>query len=144
MDWRNLKHRAWKALVLFLIGGIIYAGVEILWRGYTHWTMAVLGGSVFLLIGGLNNWLPWEMPLGLQCFIGAVIVTIAELLAGIVLNIWLGLAIWDYSNLPGNVLGQICPQFFAAWVALSLVAIILDDHLRYWLFKEKKPKYRLR
>lgn len=143
MNWTKNKHHAWKAVVLFLIGGLIYAAIEILWRGYTHWTMAVLGGLLFLLLGGLNNWLPWEMPLWLQCFIGAVIVTVAELLAGIILNIWLDLAIWDYSQLPGNILGQVCPQFALAWCGLSLVAILLDDYLRYWLFNEEKPHYRL-
>lgn len=143
MDWTKIKHHAWKALVLFLIGGLIYAAIEILWRGYTHWTMAVLGGLLFLLLGGMNNWLPWEMPLWMQCVIGAVIVTVAELLAGIILNIWLDLAIWDYSQLPGNILGQVCPQFALAWCGLSLVAILLDDYLRYWLFNEEKPHYRL-
>ena len=29
---------------LFFLGGIGYAGLEILWRGYTHWTMALTGG----------------------------------------------------------------------------------------------------
>lgn len=143
MNWTKNKHHAWKAGVLFLIGGLIYAAIEILWRGYTHWTMAVLGGLLFLLLGGMNNWLPWEMPLWMQCVIGAVIVTVAELLAGIILNIWLDLAIWDYSQLPGNILGQVCPQFALAWCGLSLVAILLDDYLRYWLFNEEKPHYRL-
>lgn len=143
MNMSNLKHHAFKAVVLFFIGGCIYAAIEIMFRGYTHWTMAVLGGLLFLLLGGLNNWLPWEMPIWLQGIIGAIIVTVGELLAGIILNIWLGLGIWDYSNMPGNFLGQICPQFTLAWLALSLVGIVLDDYLRYWLFREEKPHYHL-
>lgn len=143
MNITNLKHHAFKALVLFCIGGLIYATIEILYRGYTHWTMAVLGGLMFLLLGGLNNWLPWELPIWMQCILGTLIVTAGELVAGIILNIWLGLGIWDYSNLPGNVLGQICPQFALAWLALSLVGIVLDDYLRYWLFREEKPHYHL-
>lgn len=143
MNITNLKHHAFKAAVLFFIGGCIYAAIEIMFRGYTHWTMAVLGGLLFLLLGGLNNWLPWEMPLWMQCIIGAIIVTVGELLAGIILNIWLGLGIWDYSNLSGNFLGQICPQFTLAWLGLSLVGIVLDDYLRYWLFREEKPHYHL-
>ena len=136
-------HRAVKCLVLFCIGAVVYALVEILWRGYTHWTMAVLGGLLFLLIGGINNWIPWEMPLPLQCIIGAGIVTMAELVAGLILNVWLGLGIWDYSNMPGNFLGIICPQFTAAWVGLSLLAILLDDWLRYKMFGDERPHYRL-
>lgn len=136
MTRTKFKHHAYKAVVLFLCGGGLYALIEIVWRGYTHWTMFILGGLLFLLIGGLNNWLPWEMPLALQAVLGAVIVTAVELLAGIILNLWLGLDIWDYSRMPGNFLGQICPQYTIAWAGLSLVAVVLDDYLRYWLFGE--------
>lgn len=132
-----------KAAILFLIGSAAYALIEVAFRGYTHWTMAVLGGILFLLLGGLNEWIPWEMPLALQCVIGAVIVTVAEFLAGLILNVWLGLGIWDYSDVPGNIFGQICPQFIFAWLGLSLVAIILDDFLRYWLFGEARPHYTI-
>lgn len=137
-----LKHIN-KSLTLFLIGGGAYVLMELLFRGHTHWTMAILGGVCFLLIGGINNWIPWEMPLPLQCILGAGIVTLAELLAGLVLNVWLGLGIWDYSNMPHNFLGQICPQFSAAWVGLSLLAILLDDWIRYWLWGEERPRYAI-
>lgn len=132
-----------KGVILFAAGGVIYAGVEILWRGYTHWTMAVLGGILFVLIGGLNNWLPWEMSLVLQGTVGAVLVTAVELIAGLILNRWMGLEIWDYSQLPWNFMGQICLQFSLAWIALAILAVILDDWLRYWIFDEKRPKYRI-
>lgn len=137
---KSFQHLA-KAMVLFSIGAVAYALIEVLWRGYTHWTMAVLGGLLFLLIGGINEYFPWDMPLCHQVIIGSLLVTGAELIAGIVLNIWLGLGIWDYSEMPFNVLGQICPQFAAAWAALSFVAIVLDDYIRYWLFGEDKPRY---
>lgn len=91
-------HQAEKALVLFLIGAVLYAAIELLWRGHTHWTMAVLGGTLFLLLGGLNNWIPWEMPLLWQIVTGTGIVTATEFAAGCVLNLWLKLDIWDYSR----------------------------------------------
>ena len=138
-----ILRRVNKAVILFLIGAAAYALIEVAFRGYTHWTMAVLGGILFLMLGGLNEWIPWEMPLVLQCIIGAVMVTVAEFLAGLILNMWLGLGIWDYSDVPGNILGQICPQFSLAWLGLSLVAIILDDWLRYWLFGEARPHYTI-
>ena len=68
------RHHAFKAMVLFLCGAAGYASIEMIWRGHTHWTMAVLGGVLFLLLGGLNEWFPWEMPLWLQCICGASIV----------------------------------------------------------------------
>ena len=139
---KMIQHLA-KAMVLFCVGAFIYAGLEILWRGYTHWTMAVLGGLLFLVIGSINSLLEWETPLWKQVLIGTVIITSAEFIAGLILNIWLGLGIWDYSQVPFNLLGQICPQFSLLWAFLSLVGIILDDYIRYWLWDEQKPKYKL-
>lgn len=75
-----------KAAALALIGGLCYGAVEVLWRGYTHWTMLVLGGVLFVLLGGLNEWLTWDMPLALQAILGAVVVTAAEFLAGLAAN----------------------------------------------------------
>lgn len=133
-----------KRLTLFLAGGAAYALLEVCWRGYTHWTMFVLGGAMFLILGELNeNILEWDTPLLLQGVIGAIIVTAAELLAGVVLNLWLGLGIWDYSGIPFNFLGQVCLPFSLLWVLVSIAAIILDDYLRFWLFGEERPTYTL-
>ena len=40
--------------VLFAVGGALYYLVELLWRGHSDWTMAVLAGVCFLLIGRIN------------------------------------------------------------------------------------------
>lgn len=133
-----------KVAVLLIIGGLIYCGLEIAWRGHTHWTMGVVGGICFVLIGGINEWLPWAMPLYQQGFIGAGIVTAAELVSGLMLNVWLGLDIWDYSTMPLNFMGQICLPFCLLWILLSVVAVVLDDWLRYWIFGEDRPHYIMR
>lgn len=130
-----------KIVVLFIIGGLSYCGIEIIWRGHTHWTMGVLGGFCFVIIGGLNNYIPWEMKLWKQGVIGSLIITSCELVAGIILNLFLGLHIWDYSNMPFNLLGQICLPFTILWFFLSVICIFVDDWLRYTLFHEEKPKY---
>ena len=132
-----------KHAVLALCGGCAYFLIEMAWRGHSHWTMAVLGGVCFVLIGDINEFIPWNMPLILQGAIGSGIVTVLELVSGIILNLWLGLGIWDYSNMPFNLLGQICLPFTLLWVALSIVAVVLDDWLRYWLFGEDRPTYTL-
>lgn len=132
-----------KHAVLALCGGCVYFLIEMAWRGHSHWTMAVLGGVCFVLIGDINEFIPWNMPLILQGAIGSGIVTALELVTGIILNLWLGLGIWDYSNMPFNLLGQICLPFTLLWVALSIVAVVLDDWLRYWLFGEDRPTYTL-
>lgn len=132
-----------KWLILFCFGGGAYTLIELLWRGHSHWTMFLLGGALFLLIGAINEIFPWKMPLPLQGTIGAAAVTIAELIAGCVLNLWLGLNIWDYSDLPLNILGQICLPFTALWFFLAIAAVFLDDWLRHLLFGEEEPHYVL-
>ena len=133
--------RALRPLVLIGIGGLLYVLVELAFRGRSHWTMFLVGGLCFWLIGLINEVLPWEMPLWKQCIIGAVIVTAIEFLAGCFINLWLGWDVWDYSNMPFNVLGQICLPFSLLWILLSAAAIVLDDHLRYWIYGEEKPHY---
>lgn len=132
-----------KYLTLFAIGGILYAGIEMIWRGHTHWTMAVLGGTCFIICGCVNEFLSWDTPLLLQCLICAALITIAELIAGFILNIKLGLAIWDYSRLPFNFMGQICLEYSCLWYLLSFAAILLDDWIRWKFFGEEKPIYKI-
>lgn len=130
-----------RPLVLWGIGGLLYVIMEVIWRGYSHWTMFLVGGICFLLIGAINEVIPWEMPFLLQCIIGALIVTAVELVSGCIINIWLGWHVWDYSDMPFNLWGQICLPFSCLWVAVAGTAIVLDDYLRHWLFKKEKPHY---
>ena len=93
---------------LFAMGGGTYGLIEVLWRGYTHWSMALLGGVLFLLIGAGNRLLPEGTPLLIRGLAGAGVITAAEFAAGCILNLGLGLAVWDYSDMPFQLLGQIC------------------------------------
>lgn len=130
-------------IVLFVTYGTIYYLIEIMYRGYSHPSMWLLGGLCGVFIGLINEILSWETPLCVQAAIGSVIVTILELNVGIIVNIILNMNVWDYSNMPLNVLGQICVPFSVAWLFLSVVCIIVDDYLRYILFHEEKPQYKL-
>lgn len=137
-----MKHYL-KYLFLLVTGGLIYNIIEVLFRGWSHWTMFILGGICFIALGLINEVILWEMVLWNQMFIGACIITAMEFVTGCVVNLWLGWEIWGYSNMPGNILGQICPQFFLLWLPISAVGIILDDWLRYWMFGEERPHYKL-
>ena len=97
-----------RPLMLVSIGGLLYYGLEILWRGYSHWTMFILGGMCFYLIGEINEYLPWEMKLYKQIMIGVSIVTVLEFITGCIVNLWLKWNVWDYSSIPLNLFGQIC------------------------------------
>lgn len=136
----------YKSAVLFSIGGSIYILIEFLWRMImnkppTHWAMFIVGGLAFLIIGEINEHL--DIPLLVQSFIGMVIIVLLEFISGCILNIWLGLHIWDYSNVPFNICGQICLPFSIAWFVLAMVAIVVDDYCRYLFFNEAMPKYQL-
>ena len=96
-----------KLVLLFVFGGLMYMGVEILFRGYTHFSMFLVGGLCFVLVGGINEKLPWDMAFVSQMMIASLFVTAVEFIAGVILNIMLGLGVWDYSSLPYNLLGQI-------------------------------------
>lgn len=130
-----------KILILFILGGLIYYGIEILWRGYSHLAMIVVGGISFVLIGYINEYLSWSTPLWKQCGIATIIVLIVEFISGCILNILMGLNIWDYSEVPFNILGQICLGYSVLWYFLSTIAIYVDDYFRWKLFGEKREKY---
>lgn len=139
----ELLRRLVKPLILFGIGGLLYVLIEILWRGYSHWTMFILGGLCFLYAGAENEYTDWEVPIYLQSIKTAIVITFLEFICGVIVNMCLQWNVWDYSNMPFNFLGQICPQFSFLWLFVGTGAIILDDYLRYWLFDEEKPHYKM-
>ena len=139
----SLKNFLLKDTFLFVVGGDIYILIEFGYRGYSHWTMFVLGGICFLCLGYINRFLPWKTPLALQMLIGMVIITILELITGLAVNIYLGWHVWDYSNIPFNFIGQVCLPASVGWYFLSSVGIVLDDCLRYWIFGEENPRYKI-
>ena len=131
-----------KLLILFAIGGFIYICLELVYRGYSHWTMFILGGLCFLFIGFINEYIDENMHILLQACIGSIIITTLEYVCGCIVNIKLGWDVWDYSQLPLNVNGQICLLFSFLWLFVGMFAIYLDDFMRNKLFDEPMPKYR--
>ncbi|WP_243114469.1 putative ABC transporter permease, partial [Agathobaculum sp. Marseille-P7918] len=82
----------------------------------------------FVLIGLLDEWQD-HPPLWLQMLEGAMLVTALELITGLIVNRWLGWNVWDYSDVPLNLWGQVCPQFAVAWFFLSALAVWLENAL---------------
>ena len=132
-----------KYFILGIIGGAVYVLLEMLWRGYSHWTMFLLGAVCFILIGLVNEVFEWDTPLILQMFCGCAIITALEFVTGCIVNLWLGWEVWNYSQYKFNVLGQISLRSSVGWYFLSLVGIVLDDYIRYWFFGEEKPRYKI-
>lgn len=105
---------------MFLTGGILYVGIEILWRGYSHWSMALAGGICFTVFGKI-----WDKVKNLKRIyipiIGAGIITSVEFVFGLIFNKILKMHVWDYSDMPFSFLGQICVLFSTLWGLLSIV-----------------------
>lgn len=132
-----------KELFLFWFGGSFYVTLEVFYRGYSHISMFVLAGVVFSLVGLLNEVFPWEFDLVWQDIIGTGVALIGEYFTGMLVNVKLGLNIWDYSNEFLNLNGQICLKFGLIWIPLILLAIVMDDIIRWRFYGEERPRYYL-
>lgn len=106
-----------KQATIFSTGAVGYSLIEILARGYTHWTMTILGG--LCLLGLYSLAVHWsERNLFVQAAAGMWLITAAEFATGLVVNLLLGWQVWDYSAEPANLLGQICLRYSFYWFCL--------------------------
>ena len=111
---------------LFSLGGLAYCGLELLWRGRTHYSMFLAGGTSLLLLGKLNRAEP-KLPLFLRAVVGSGIITMVELAAGLIFN--RSYTVWDYRDQWGNWLGQICPLFSLLWIGIAALVLLIYDPL---------------
>ena len=120
-------------IFMFFVMGFINTNIELLFRGYTHPSMLIVGGLCGAFIGLLNeknhNVKIWQ-----QCFLGTIIILLLEFISGYIINIKLGLGVWDYSGLRFNLLGQVSLLFGVLWFFLCVPIIWLDDYLRFKFF----------
>ena len=106
-----------KYALFFAVGSVGYGVIEMLWRGYTHWSMLLAGGVCFTAFSKIASCI---RPLWQKALIAAGVITSVEFVFGMVFNRLLKQNIWDYSKMRGNVLGQICPLYSALWLLLSV------------------------
>lgn len=124
-----------KIFVLWAVLGAVYITLELFWRGHTHPSMFVVGGICGVLVGLVNQTPPfYHAPVAVQSVIGAGIVLIVEFLSGCVLNLWLGLNVWDYSGQFGNIMGQVCLTYAVLWFLLMPFAIWAEDTARWLIY----------
>ena len=111
-----------KKALLFSCGGLAYVGLELLWRGHSHSSMFLAGGSCFMLLGRLGK---MTKSLPLRAVGGAGIITGVELLTGLLAN--RSYNVWDYRALPLNYKGQICLPFSLIWMPVGLAGMMLYE-----------------
>ena len=129
-----------KYVVLFVIGGLVYCGIELMWRNRTDISSFLMGGTAILIVSGLNEGYDWDMPVWYQMLLSSLFITAMEYVIGINFNT--DYHIWDYRGLWLNVDGQICLGYSLLWGLLGLVGILLDDFIRWVFFGEEKPRYK--
>lgn len=139
--------RLMEYVILYIFMGFSYYLMEIGWRGYSHISMLILGGVCGILIGLLNEHkLKWDMYFEKQVLYGIVLVLVLEFITGVLLHYVLKIRppVWDYSNLPLNLLGQISLVFAPVFIVPISIAIVADDYYRYTVMDEEKPRYRFK
>ena len=123
---------------IFVFGGIAYGSLEVLYRGYTHWTMLLTGGACSCLIHIIG--LHLKVPLWKKQLACAAVITTVEWLVGILVNLHLGWQVWDYSRQFLNLSGQICPLYTLYWFLLSLPCLLISTLLRRYVFPRPAPQ----
>lgn len=117
-----------KYLLLFFFGGVVYGLIEVSFRGYTHWSMIITGGSAVLSLYIINEAI--KTSIFIKAFMGTAVITALEFTVGITVNKVFNMGVWDYTDLPVNFMGQISLIFSLCWYVLSIASFILFDILK--------------
>lgn len=116
----------WQYFLLWLTGGILYFYMEIMFRGYSHYSMIICGGFCFLISGKLGLEIMYKKSrfyIIKIMAVAAVVITTLEFITGIIVNVIFDLKVWDYSDVWGNVMGQICIPYTFMWGVLGLLCV---------------------
>ena len=135
--------RVSEGLVLWGIGGTIYYSLEMIFRGFSHWTMWMLGGLCMAFFGKQGVWVSWRDPLWKQVIRCTLFVGCGEFTTGIIVNKWLHLDVWDYSDQPFQLFGQICVPFLILFSGLCLLGILFSGYFLHWVYHEAKPSFHI-
>lgn len=130
-------------IVLFLMGGCIYYSFEIVFRGFSHWSMFLLGGLSLWFCTWQGLILEWKEPLWKQVLYCVIFVTSMEFMTGLLVNRVLGWNVWDYSEQPFQLFGQICVPFMIIFAGLCVMGILLGASVAHKFFHEPKPDWHI-
>ena len=117
-----------KNVLIFFIGAVGYALIEIIWRGFSHPSMMLAGGICFLAFSYISEKMT-ATPLLIKAALAAGIVTAIELVFGLIFNIGFGMNVWNYSTMPLNFLGQICPTFSLLWCGIAMLFLPVSERI---------------
>ena len=135
--------RVSESLFLWALGGTIYYTIEMIFRGFSHWSMFVLGGICILFFGQQGLWTDWRDAMWKQVIRCTMFVTAGEFITGIIVYKFMNWKVWDYSDQPLNLFGQICVPFVILFSGLCVIGILLAGYSLHWLFGEKNPHFHI-
>lgn len=134
-----MEKRWVQGVLFFACGGVLYPSLEILFRGRTHPSMAAAGALCGILIYLCNLFFLHRSFL-FRTMLSTFVVLSVEFSFGVVCNLVLGLGVWDYSNRPPHLLGQICLSYAVLWFFLSGILVFVIGHLEGELAERESEK----
>ena len=130
-------------LFLWALGGTLYYSFEMIFRGFSHWSMFVLGGICFVFFAQQGMWTGWRAPLWKQVSWCVIFVTACEFITGIIVNKIMHWNVWDYTDQPFQIMGQICLPFVIIFSGLCALGILFSGWLLYFLYREEAPEFHV-
>ncbi len=112
----------------FNFGYAAYSAIELSFRKYTHYSMGIAGGICFLSLHKLYKRYK-NLSLFKKCVVGSAVITLTEFVFGILFNKILKKNVWDYSDMPLNIMGQVCPLFSILWAFLCIPICFLSSNI---------------
>ena len=107
-------------LLLWALGGSFYYAFEVFFRGFSHWSMFVLGGFCLIFCAQQGIWTHWSAPLWKMHW-----------------------NVWDYTGMPFQFMGQICLPFAVIFSGLCAAGILMSGYLLHFLYGEESPHFHV-
>lgn len=141
MEIKTISKKISERAFFMSFGGSFYYGIEMIFRGFSHWSMFCVGGLVFSFCVYQGVKMKWKEGLWIQVLRALVVTVSLEFMTGIIFNKWMHKEIWDYSDQPLQLMGQICVPFMILFSGLLVIAIFLGGILSDLLYKKGKPVF---
>lgn len=132
-------------LFIYTFSGLTYYLVEIVYRGYSHWTMFVCAGICGLGLAMVNDGgYRFETDYRIQVTTGAALCTFLEFIVGKLFNS--NYDIWDYRGMFGTLKifdDQVNLLFVGVWIIITAIAIPMLDLIQWQLGVGQMPYYKI-
>ncbi len=139
---KKLLKYLFQYLLLFGVGGCAYYYIEVIIRGWSHFSMFYLGGLCFCFFSVQKKFTWWNQSLKNQVIRCLLFLLSGEFITGCMVNLWKGWNVWDYSEVPFNLYGQICAPMALIFAALCCIALLLEDWIQIYAFGADTDKIR--